>query len=1210
MRTITQKVGLLMAGSDRRTNAGRSLAAYLPLLAATSLLATVLIPHPVHAGATFIKTIGTFTSTTTATTSSVTVPAAGVAADASIILTVGLPSNALVGTVSAIDTAGNVYAVDSDVTNPSQVRIVVLSSHKVLPLVSGNTITVTHPSTNRRNVAAAEFAGLAAAPVDQVASNTGTMNNAAPPTSGTTAETTSPNQVLIGAFGVAGSSADNFNLTGSGYTQIARISASNTAPAVQNAAIYQIVDTVGEYSAGFITSTATVRQYAGTIVTYAEDALCGNGTVDAGEDCDLADDNGDAASCCTLNCRFRAAAQVCRAASGVCDVAESCTGSSDTCPADDVRPDTFVCRGSGGECDIVEFCDGATKDCAADVLVDEDTPCTDDGTSCTIDICNGVSPLCQHPADTGSPCIKLVQTIGTFTSTTASQTTSSVTVPAAGVANGASVILTVGLPSNALVGTVSAVDSAGNTYSVDSDVTNAAQARIVVLSAHKIDALVQGNTITVTHPSTNRRNLIAAEFAGLAGPPNVDQTATSTGTMNNTTPPTSGTTATTTQADELLIGAFGVAGPTSDNFNLTTSGYTSIGRVSASTTTPTITNAAIFRVVNEVGTYSAGFTTSTTTTRQYAGTIVTYKADLECGDGELDAGEECDLGFATNGTAGTCCSRNCQFRSPSVVCRAQNGICDVAETCTGASDTCPADAVRPDTFVCRAIPAGEAGACDPAPELCDGAGKLCPADSFLPAGSTCAVNNDTNPCTVDECNGTQAACTHIAGNAGAECRPAAASCDAPEFCTGASTNCPANLLLPEGTVCRPAADLCDIEDTCSGFSQSCGQDSIRPSGYPCRAAVDSCDAPDTCNGVLKACIDFLEPAGHVCRPSGGLCDPEEVCVGDVTSCPADILEPSGFPCRPAAGACDIAEFCSGSVPECPTDVLRSDTAICNCHESTLCSGIDAACPSDVDLLPDGALCLGDNPNSCRNACIAGSCVTGEAVTSQPCCGNGIIDIGESCDDGNQTSMEGDLCPSLPGDDCQFAAGGTFVRGARSNPATDRRSCQLQLAVTNPNGPRDRFGLPDSDQVCHDQDETCDLDPTVGRCRIAVAACVNNQDPTLPACTPNGVGLVTITNPRARIGVERTELAAANVARLESGLTHLLDPANPENWYTRSLPVLPAERNFCSSTVLLDVLVGNTLPEMRRNAFRFKARSVDISGKSSRSVARFMCAPAE
>src|SRR5262245_21878835 len=40
----------------------------------------------------------------------------------------------------------------------------------------------------------------------------------------------------------------------------------------------------------------------------------------------------------------------CRSAAGACDVAETCSGSSGTCPADDFLPSSTVCRTAAGEC--------------------------------------------------------------------------------------------------------------------------------------------------------------------------------------------------------------------------------------------------------------------------------------------------------------------------------------------------------------------------------------------------------------------------------------------------------------------------------------------------------------------------------------------------------------------------------------------------------------------------------------------------------------------------------------------------------------------------------------------------------------------------------------------------------------------------------------------------------------------------------------------
>src|SRR5207244_10739538 len=63
------------------------------------------------------------------------------------------------------------------------------------------------------------------------------------------------------------------------------------------------------------------------------------------------------------------------------------------------------------------------------------------------------------------------------------------------------------------------------------------------------------------------------------------------------------------------------------------------------------------------------------------------------------------------------------------ICRASAGPCDVDETCTGMSSTCPTDMFEPSVVVCRA----SAGECDPA-EVCRGNGPSCPADAKTPSG--------------------------------------------------------------------------------------------------------------------------------------------------------------------------------------------------------------------------------------------------------------------------------------------------------------------------------------------------------------------------------------------------------------------------------------------------------------------------------------------
>src|SRR5262249_29773442 len=113
-----------------------------------------------------------------------------------------------------------------------------------------------------------------------------------------------------------------------------------------------------------------------------------------------------------------------------------------------------------------------------------------------------------------------------------------------------------------------------------------------------------------------------------------------------------------------------------------------------------------------------------------------------CGNGVVESGEQCDDG-AANGTAGDCCSASCRFLPVTTVCRPQNGVCDVAETCNGAG-VCPADGKMPDGTgcsdgnVCNGAETCQAGVCSPGmPLMCD----------------------DGNPCTVDTCD-TMAGCMH------------------------------------------------------------------------------------------------------------------------------------------------------------------------------------------------------------------------------------------------------------------------------------------------------------------------------------------------------------------------------------------------------------------------------------------------------------------
>ena len=127
-----------------------------------------------------------------------------------------------------------------------------------------------------------------------------------------------------------------------------------------------------------------------------------------------------------------------------------------------------------------------------------------------------------------------------------------------------------------------------------------------------------------------------------------------------------------------------------------------------------------------------------------------------CGGGAVDC-------QACSTAAGGPVDGTCSMLSSTTVCRPAAGMCDEAETCTGASPTCPTDLFKVSGTVCRVA----AGLCDEA-EVCSGSSAACPTDALKPTGAVC--------------------------------RAAAGECDLAEQCTG-TASCPADLYKPNGLPC-------------------------------------------------------------------------------------------------------------------------------------------------------------------------------------------------------------------------------------------------------------------------------------------------------------------------------------------------------------------------------------------------------------------------
>ncbi|MCW5892535.1 MAG: hypothetical protein KIT14_18635 [bacterium] len=436
------------------------------------------------------------------------------------------------------------------------------------------------------------------------------------------------------------------------------------------------------------------------------------------------------------------------------------------------------------------------------------------------------------------------------------------------------------------------------------------------------------------------------------------------------------------------------------------------------------------------------------------GHFVTITYTSLCGNGVIDnvgpVTEQCDQGPA-NGTSGSCCTATCQFRTAGQVCRAQAGVCDLQETCTGSSATCPADAKS--TAPCR----GVAGVCDVA-ESCNGVSDDCPADGFLSSSTQCRAS--AGICDLAEnCTGSSAACPADAFvTAGTVCNPSAGICDPAETCTGSSAACPADQLRPNGFPCRSSAGVCDVAETCTGSSPACPADAFVPSSVECRGAAGVCDVAENCTGVSANCPADLKATSE-CRAAAGSCDVAESCDGVSNDCPADVVVSAGTECRAAAGVCDVAEACDGTNPTCPADA--KSTAECreaagDCDLAESCDGVGDDCPADS---------------------VAGAFVECRASA-------GACDPAETCDGTNPVCPANLLSPN--GTECRAAGGVCDVAETCDGSSADCPADAKSTAVC-----RGAAGACDVAESCDGVGNDCPADalrPSGFVCRAAADAC--------------------------------------------------------------------------------------------------------------------------
>ncbi len=471
-----------------------------------------------------------------------------------------------------------------------------------------------------------------------------------------------------------------------------------------------------------------------------------------------------------------------------------------------------------------------------------------------------------------------------------------------------------------------------------------------------------------------------------------------------------------------------------------------------------------------------------------------------CSDGDVcTTDDQCDDGQCAGGEALACNDGNpCTNDScdPDVGCvqvanvaQCDDGnACTIGEQCqdgqcTGSSmidcdddEICTLDSCAPEAGCTNAPLAGPCDDGNPCtgPDLC-GEGK-CMAGGAL----NC---DDGNPCTADSCG--DFGCVHTINDAG-KCNDDNA-CTVGDHCSNGTCVTGGNINCDDDNPCT--TDLCDSvtgcvytfnnapcndDDACT-LKDNCHLGECVGSGSLSCDDVnlctdDSCDPSAGCEFVPNSadcddgnpCTTSDVCQGGACKGSGAAdCDDDNACTTDlcdaVTGC---ININNSDPCD-NGNACTENDVCSAGVCTDGAAVVCDDGNICTDNE---CDP-DLGCQYPLNLAPcdDGNICTEDD--ACANGeCQAGpaiSCDDGDKCTTNtcdpdsgcvypaitPCCGNGVKEGGEACDDGNNNDNDGckNNCTSQ-----QFTNGmGGFYNTGSSNKETNSKlACESHWGSGN------------------------------------------------------------------------------------------------------------------------------------------------------------------
>jgi cysteine-rich repeat protein len=430
-------------------------------------------------------------------------------------------------------------------------------------------------------------------------------------------------------------------------------------------------------------------------------------------------------------------------------------------------------------------------------------------------------------------------------------------------------------------------------------------------------------------------------------------------------------------------------------------------------------------------------------TKSGDGCSSTCQSESFCGNGVREGSEQCD---DQNNVSGDGCSSTCL--SEAVCGDAEVGgveLCDPGKHCTGGSNP---------GAVCTLDPAAcVGGTCDVV------ATSDCTAQCRRPAGCGNGVVEGTEQC--DGTPGCRSDCTLIVCGDGVV--DTGEQCDDGNTVSGdgCSRSCQLETVCGNGVV--EGAEQCDDKNNLSGdgCSSTCQLEAVCGDGIV--GGVERCDDGGTCLGGSEPAgthCDLAHPclSGGTCTPQNGdgcssICRPEAGCGNGVLEGAEQCDSTPG--CRSDCtlivcgdGMLDTSEQCDdgntvsgdGCSRDCQVELWCGDGIVTpalgeQCDDENNLSGdgcsstcrIEPVCGDGVIMAPeecdDGKRCGGvTTGNVCSSDSDCTSPATCRPASGDGCsalckrehwCGDGHVDPGELCDDGNNISLDGCSANCIP-----------------------------------------------------------------------------------------------------------------------------------------------------------------------------------------------------